>query len=260
LDPTSVGWLSVDPLFEKYVGMSPYNYCAGNPVKLVDTDGRENVPALIWAIRNMANKGIISNYNNPYFGGYDNRWIYKIGDIPDRTVCYESCFMAYMNSGKEVVSILRSGFTTNNNAFLGRSTKRGGINWFKNGNNNNLSGRKFEENIAMGQLGDIVFMGESGDMLGHAVLLASDVSLSTIEKNGKSVNIASFYALSTSSDTDPGSYGGRLFTFEQNESGKWLLNNESEYEFRGYGQLTKVKVSEQQRNEVLELISKLQKE
>ena len=43
LDPTSVGWLSVDPLFEKYVGMSPYGYCAGNPVKLVDTDGREVV-------------------------------------------------------------------------------------------------------------------------------------------------------------------------------------------------------------------------
>jgi hypothetical protein len=34
-------WLSTDPLFEKYVGMSPYNYCAGNPVKLVDVDGRE---------------------------------------------------------------------------------------------------------------------------------------------------------------------------------------------------------------------------
>ena len=39
LDPTGTRWLSVDPLFEKYVGMSPYNYCAGNPVKLVDVDG-----------------------------------------------------------------------------------------------------------------------------------------------------------------------------------------------------------------------------
>lgn len=38
LDPTSAQWLSVDPLFEKYAGMSPYNYCAGNPVKLVDVD------------------------------------------------------------------------------------------------------------------------------------------------------------------------------------------------------------------------------
>jgi len=41
LDPTGAMWLSVDPLFEKYAGMSPYNYCAGNPVKLVDPDGRE---------------------------------------------------------------------------------------------------------------------------------------------------------------------------------------------------------------------------
>ena len=41
LNPTNCMWLSVDPLFEKYVGMSPYNYCAGNPVKLVDVDGRE---------------------------------------------------------------------------------------------------------------------------------------------------------------------------------------------------------------------------
>ena len=29
----------MDPLFEKYVGMTPYGYCAGNPVKLVDVDG-----------------------------------------------------------------------------------------------------------------------------------------------------------------------------------------------------------------------------
>ena len=39
LDPTNATWLSVDPLFEKYVGMTPYGYCAGNPVKLVDPDG-----------------------------------------------------------------------------------------------------------------------------------------------------------------------------------------------------------------------------
>ena len=39
LDPTAAVWLSVDPLFEKYAGMSPYNYCAGNPVKYIDIDG-----------------------------------------------------------------------------------------------------------------------------------------------------------------------------------------------------------------------------
>ena len=34
-------WLSVDPLADKYPNISPYAYCAWNPVKLVDPDGRE---------------------------------------------------------------------------------------------------------------------------------------------------------------------------------------------------------------------------
>ena len=34
-------WLSVDPMANKYPSLSPYAYCAWNPVKLVDPDGRE---------------------------------------------------------------------------------------------------------------------------------------------------------------------------------------------------------------------------
>ncbi|MBO4588642.1 MAG: hypothetical protein J5711_07095 [Bacteroidales bacterium] len=34
-------WLSVDPMADKYPSLSPYNYCAWNPVKLVDPDGAE---------------------------------------------------------------------------------------------------------------------------------------------------------------------------------------------------------------------------
>ena len=37
-------WLSVDPLSDKYPGVSPYVYCADNPVRLVDVDGREISP------------------------------------------------------------------------------------------------------------------------------------------------------------------------------------------------------------------------
>ncbi len=37
------GWLSVDPLADKYPSISPYAYCVWNPVKLVDPDG--NFPA-----------------------------------------------------------------------------------------------------------------------------------------------------------------------------------------------------------------------
>ena len=41
LDPTGAMWLSVDPMWEKFAGMTPYNYCIGNPVKMVDPDGRK---------------------------------------------------------------------------------------------------------------------------------------------------------------------------------------------------------------------------
>ena len=34
-------WLSVDPMADKYPSLSPYAYCAWNPVKLVDPDGED---------------------------------------------------------------------------------------------------------------------------------------------------------------------------------------------------------------------------
>ena len=34
-------WLSVDPMSDKYASLSPYVYCADNPVKLVDPDGEK---------------------------------------------------------------------------------------------------------------------------------------------------------------------------------------------------------------------------
>ncbi|MBO4306725.1 MAG: RHS repeat-associated core domain-containing protein, partial [Bacteroidales bacterium] len=34
-------WLSVDPMADKYPSISPYAYCAWNPVRLIDLDGRD---------------------------------------------------------------------------------------------------------------------------------------------------------------------------------------------------------------------------
>ena len=34
-------WFSVDPMSDKYPSLSPYNYCAWNPMKIVDPDGAE---------------------------------------------------------------------------------------------------------------------------------------------------------------------------------------------------------------------------
>ena len=36
-------WLSVDPQSDKYPSLSPYVYCANNPIKLVDPNGEEIV-------------------------------------------------------------------------------------------------------------------------------------------------------------------------------------------------------------------------
>ena len=36
-------WLSVDPLADKYPNISPYAYCAWNPIKFVDVDGKTYV-------------------------------------------------------------------------------------------------------------------------------------------------------------------------------------------------------------------------
>ncbi len=44
-----LGWLSVDPLADKYPGLSPYAYCANNPVMFVDPDGMQ--PAAVKALR-----------------------------------------------------------------------------------------------------------------------------------------------------------------------------------------------------------------
>ena len=37
------GWLSVDPMMDKYPSISPYAYCAWNPVVLFDPDGEDPI-------------------------------------------------------------------------------------------------------------------------------------------------------------------------------------------------------------------------
>ena len=38
-DPFTARWTTIDPMAEKYVSMSPYSYCAGNPANIVDPQG-----------------------------------------------------------------------------------------------------------------------------------------------------------------------------------------------------------------------------
>ena len=54
-------WHTVDPLVEKYCSISPYAYCAGNPIKYIDPDGRT---VIIWY---KGDNGKMSSYT--YSGG-----------------------------------------------------------------------------------------------------------------------------------------------------------------------------------------------
>jgi RHS repeat-associated protein len=44
-DTDLVRWMSIDPLRHKYAGWSSYNYVMGNPLSLIDPDGRDTVAA-----------------------------------------------------------------------------------------------------------------------------------------------------------------------------------------------------------------------
>ena len=94
---TTGSFLSMDPLAEKYYHLSPYAYCAGDPVNLVDPDGRkiyyaDGVPE--WfkerfaaTIQYMNEKGTswifkkLEDSDNVYYIDYSNGKIgYKISE------------------------------------------------------------------------------------------------------------------------------------------------------------------------------------
>ncbi len=76
-------WLSVDPLADKYPSISPYAYCAWNPIKLVDPDGCEidewdfnkTTGELVWVSDRGCNTG--TNYVNivDSYGGYYGSYV-----------------------------------------------------------------------------------------------------------------------------------------------------------------------------------------
>ena len=75
---------SRDAMFEKYFWMTPYAYCANNPVKYVDPDGRD-VILVIWASHNgkIGHAGIaISNYRKETDANGQTRM------VPDGTYTY----------------------------------------------------------------------------------------------------------------------------------------------------------------------------
>jgi len=65
-------WLSVDPMSDKYPSLSPYTYCADNPVKLVDPNGED-----VWIVGEdgqryqYKNDGLLYCSNGEVYQGSD---------------------------------------------------------------------------------------------------------------------------------------------------------------------------------------------
>ena len=65
-------WLSVDPMSDKYPSLSPYVYCADNPVKLVDPNGKkveipdENDKEFINQLIDPTNKNYSKSFHEKY--------------------------------------------------------------------------------------------------------------------------------------------------------------------------------------------------
>ena len=91
-DPATAFWLSQDPMAEKYPFLSPYSYCAGDPVNLVDPDGRST-----WVVSSGNGYTVVDGGNR-----YDD------GDL-NIYLCYVDENGKYVNTG---LSVGRTLFST----------------------------------------------------------------------------------------------------------------------------------------------------
>ena len=76
-------FLSVDPMSDKYPSLSPYAYCAWNPVKLVDPDGKE-----VYVVFNRKLHKLyiwdMDCYNENLPTKYVSAKDYKVGGVRDK--------------------------------------------------------------------------------------------------------------------------------------------------------------------------------
>ena len=111
-------WLSVDPLADKYPNISPYAYCAWNPIKLIDPDGQEveyssfQDRCFVLAAR-ILSKGFRMRYNDlkdskeVYVFNYNDKGINKLTTDGDKLYINYSVDQTSKKEGSTVISLLR---------------------------------------------------------------------------------------------------------------------------------------------------------
>ena len=90
-------WLSVDPMSDKYPSISPYAYCAWNPVKLVDPNGKEFNAAMEKHVKKLLE--------------YCDNMIEKLSHLEERTEL-QNKRLEEIKKAKVEISLLRDDPTT----------------------------------------------------------------------------------------------------------------------------------------------------
>ncbi|MBQ7490143.1 MAG: hypothetical protein IJT51_06475, partial [Bacteroidales bacterium] len=113
-------WISVDPLSDKYPNLSPYTYCADNPVKFFDDDGREKIDALTNTEQNKRHKNACQRY--PENDGVIHLWAHgsensinlsgviknEVKDIVEYLYFTSKTYKKNVDEGKTSILVLHS--------------------------------------------------------------------------------------------------------------------------------------------------------
>jgi RHS repeat-associated protein len=89
-------WLSVDPLSDKYPSLSPYTYCANNPVMMVDPDGRAIINYYTAVVSFYQSRLNALNHKLFYYSGDKNSEEYK------EIVSNRNTHKAYFDEAKDL--------------------------------------------------------------------------------------------------------------------------------------------------------------
>ncbi len=184
-------WLSVDPMSDKYPSMSPYNYCANNPVILVDPDGKDcevtvnekNKTITISAVyyTSKDNKSVLKNHIDAWNSQSGK---YEITD--ENGVNYTIIFDLKIDKGNY------SNDTDAENAFNTAGEKSNKVNFFAINNNDPLLNDGTKRGVTRGG-NEITVRSDSPSRTGiHEIghtLGSMHFSIGVMEKGGESANI-----------------------------------------------------------------------
>jgi RHS repeat-associated protein len=195
-------FLSVDPLSPSYPWNSTYAFAENRVIDGIDLEGLEYKSASKFA---ETMTGIKYNTRDPLsFSVYASPTKFKISN---GISCYESTVVAYARANATV-----SKYLSDQKMPVSRYP---GIEWFKKGG-------KFHsfitpKNAADMNVGDLMFISQSGTNFGHAVIIASAPIVSS---DGKTFTVEVYTTMAIN-----GKFGKTRYTFTKNDKGEWIYSH-----------------------------------